>query len=486
MKLSHLRFFRRLGLDSLLGQMLLTICVGLLVLQGINILTIKKIQESYFQQTNHNRIREAAFHYLSTILRPPQLRGEALSRHYATGGEAPGNIALTILSDPLDWPNQDQSRKAEATLQELSEVLSRGGRLSMPETRLRIIARPSSPEASIAYIKEAVARQTNPEFPLWELAMKLDDGTWLSIIQPLGFNYSRLVWVQRIQMLALAPLLAGLLFVILARVTWPLRRLGRMAEQFGRQPEIMPPLPETGTSEVREATRAFNLMRKKIRNNIVMRDRILTAMAHDMRTPLTRLTLRLESVEPEALRERIMASCAEMKAIFEHGLELAKNQQALEEPVSLDLGAFLDSLADDAIDAGREVLWEGLRPPGTVIRLKVRPMCLKRCLSNLLENAWRYAGRAEITARISGGAVVVEISDRGPGIPEDDLEQVFEPYYRVETSRNRDSGGSGLGLTIARNMALLNGARISLKNRTGGGLTARLELPLDESSKRFF
>ena len=476
----HLRHIRRLRPSSLLGQMLFTICAGLLILQGINLVAVKKIQESYFNQTNHNRIREAAVHYLGTILRPPHLRAGVLGRHYGADDENTGNIALTILPDLKDWSGDTDSPMAKATLSELSGVLSRGGRLSPPETHLRLLDKPSSPGAQSPHVKEALARQPDLQFPMWEIAMELDDNTWLSIIQPLGFNHSRLIWVQRVQLLALSLLLAILLFVVLARVTRPLRRLGLAAEQFGRQPDLMPPLPEGGTREVREATRAFNQMRKKISNNLIMRDRILAALAHDLRTPLTRLSLRLEDVEPESLREKIMCSCQEMQAIFQHGLELAQNPHSLEDPVSLDLGALLESLADDATDAGREITWLGPSPPGAVLRLRVRPMCLKRCLQNLLENAWRYAGRAELAAAGGAGKIIIEVRDRGPGIPEDDLEQIFEPYYRVESSRNRDFGGSGLGLTIARKMALLNGGQLTLHNRPGGGLIARLELPAEE------
>ncbi len=478
-------FFRRLRPSSLLGQLLLIIFAGLLVLQGINLLAFWDIQKKYIQQVAHNQTREVAFQYLAILMRPPQFRAESLNDYNpAVDAEGRRNIVLTILPGLDGWALAPASKyKAYEALmyQQINELLGRSSRLSGQAIHVRLI-HPDSAETAPPYVREAVKALSVPQFPLGETVLQLDDGAWLSVIQSLGFDSSLLVWLRRGQLLVSALVMAIILFVMLARVTRPWRRLGQAAEQFGRHPEAVIPLPESGSREMREAARSFNQMREKIKNNLAERNRLLSAMAHDLRTPLTRLQLRLESVEPERLRDLVLTNCADISAILAQGLELAQNPQAVEKPVVLDVGAFLDSLADDAIADGRDLVWRGLQPAGSAVRLRVRPLCLKRCLANLLDNAWRYGGRTEMSATAADGGVVIEIADHGPGVAEEELEKVFEPYYRLESSRNRDFGGSGLGLAIARNMAAVNGAKLSLHNRPEGGLLARVELPPDHGA----
>ncbi len=284
--------------------------------------------------------------------------------------------------------------------------------------------------------------------------------------------------MQRIQLLAVAALLAALLALVLVKVTRLLFRLSQAAEQFGNHPEIMKHLPECGTREVREVTRSFNRMRQMIHTHLAERDRMLAAMAHDLRTPLTRIQLRLECVEPEGLRNKLTANCQEIQSIVDQGMELARSLHTSEAPVALDIRAFVQSIVDDSLDEGGKVTFHDfLDEPEKECHVNARPLCLKRCVDNLLSNALRYGNSAEITLSEKNNMIVLEIMDNGPGIPEKELEQVFKPYYRLESSRNRNSGGTGLGLAIARNMALLNEAKLTLHNRTEGGLRATLTIP---------
>ena len=205
---------------------------------------------------------------------------------------------------------------------------------------------------------------------------------------------------------------------------------------------------------------------------------MLEAMGHDLRTPLARIQLRLDKIQPDALRVKFAANIDEIQSIIEQGLELARSLHTSEKTVPLDIAAFIESIADDMNLHGEKVMFSGVteseRP---TLLVSARPTCLKRGIENLLTNAVNYAGNAKISVTKRNEDIIVDIDDDGPGIPEEMLEKVFEPYYRLEVSRNRQSGGTGLGLSIARNMVFLNDGSLCLSNRPEGGLRARIVLP---------
>ena len=234
-------------------------------------------------------------------------------------------------------------------------------------------------------------------------------------------------------------------------------------------------LPEEGVKEIRNASHSFNLMREQVLGNLEERNRMFSAMTHDLRTPLTKLQLRLERVQPQELREKLQATTAEMSSIIVQGLEFARSLTTNEKPIRLELVSFLQSLVDDATDVGGKVALqcEGIGEEKTVV-VSARTLCLRRCLENLISNANKYAGEAKVVLQKDAEGVVISVLDNGPGIPEEKLETVFEPYYRLESSRNSTTGGTGLGLCIARNMAALNGAELTLTNREEGGLCAQV------------
>ena len=234
-------------------------------------------------------------------------------------------------------------------------------------------------------------------------------------------------------------------------------------------------LPEEGVKEIRNASHSFNLMREQVLGNLEERNRMISAMTHDLRTPLTKLQLRLERVQPQELREKLQATTAEMSSIIVQGLEFARSLTTNEKPIRLELVSFLQSLVDDATDVGGKVALqcEGIGVEETVV-VSARTLCLRRCLENLISNANKYAGEAKVVLQKDAEGVVISVLDNGPGIPEEKLETVFEPYYRLESSRNSTTGGTGLGLCIARNMAALNGAELTLTNREEGGLCAQV------------
>jgi protein-histidine pros-kinase len=281
---------------------------------------------------------------------------------------------------------------------------------------------------------------------------------------------------------AMAALVLGIVLLTWFAVrlaTRPLSRLARAAEALGEDLD-RPPLAEEGPLEVRRAATAFNRMQARLRSLFAERTRILAAVSHDLQTPITRMRLRAELMDDEILRDKLLADLAAMQALVEEGLAYAGSSSAPKEAVSVtDLDALVASLVADYADAGRPVSLAGTygRPVGT------RPHTLRRLFGNLVDNALKFGGSAEVAIEACGDAAVIAVRDRGPGIPEAELEKVFEPFYRLESSRNRDTGGTGLGLAIARQLAGSLGASLSLSNRPGGGLEARLALPAEAETR---
>ena len=270
--------------------------------------------------------------------------------------------------------------------------------------------------------------------------------------------------------LAIVMILAAVAVATIAR---PLRKLARAAENLGVDPEG-PPLAEVGPSEVRIVIRAFNHMRLQLRGYLVERARMLAAISHDLRTPITRLRLRAEMIPEPASREKFVRDLDEMEAMAGSALEFFKSVGDETQRQAVDVGALVGSLCEDWCETGADVSVSGA-PKATY---RAHPRALRRCLDNLVENALRYGERARITIEDDDASLRIAVRDDGPGIPHEDLERVFEPFFRLERSRNRDSGGTGLGLAIARNIARWHGGDIRLQNETNGkGLTAELVLP---------
>lgn len=275
-------------------------------------------------------------------------------------------------------------------------------------------------------------------------------------------------------------LLVELFFVLVSLLAFylivrPLRRLARAADNFGRDLPGTPPLPETGSREVREAAQAFNRMQCRIRDFVDERSRTLAAVSHDLRTPLTRMRLRVEQLD-EAQRLPLQKDMDELQQLMDTTIDLARESSG-EDFAPVDVAALLESLVEDRQDMGQNLILADAGDLDGVAPLLARPLSLKRCLGNLLDNAVRYGGRAVVSVRDGRDALEIVIDDTGPGIPEADLARVFEPFYRLEPSRNRSTGGNGLGLAIARSMARQHGGDIMLSNRPEGGLRARLTFP---------
>jgi len=274
-------------------------------------------------------------------------------------------------------------------------------------------------------------------------------------------------------LLDLGVRLAGLLFAAWIGARWlsePVRRLADAARALGSDIR-QPPLAEAGTTECREATRVFNGMQARIQRQIADRDRFVAAVSHDLRTPLTRLRLRAESLADADDRGAFRRDIVEMDAMIRDTLDYLLGVAQAEPRVRLDIDALIRTMADDHADAG---LPGEISVFGSAAPIFGQPGALRRCIGNLLENALRYGGNAEIRLMDAPDALTVRIADRGPGLPPEELDRVTDAFYRVEASRNRHSGGVGLGLSIAREIIERHGGRLSLSNREGGGLAVDL------------
>jgi signal transduction histidine kinase len=261
------------------------------------------------------------------------------------------------------------------------------------------------------------------------------------------------------------------LYVAARNITRPLSELARAADRIGRDTRPAQ-LTERGARELRNAARAFNTMQDRLHRYLDSRSRVLAAMSHDLKTPLTRLRLQVETLDNPALQARIGRELDEMESMVREALSLFRGLDDGEPAAPMDLGALLAQLRAEFADMGGEVTVSGhaLQP------FCAKPQALKRCLTNLIANAIKFGTCAEVLLE-DGPELIIRVRDRGPGIPAEELERVFEPFYRLESSRNRDSGGTGLGLTIARDIAQAHGGSLTLANLPGGGLEATLRLP---------
>jgi len=255
----------------------------------------------------------------------------------------------------------------------------------------------------------------------------------------------------------------------------PVQQLATGAGRLAQDVHAPPLNEETGPSEARAATRALNLMQQRIRTQLAQQSRFLAAVSHDLRTPLTRMSLRIERIEDNDVRYRLRQDLAEMNGLIDATLYYLRERDGANGPRQrVDVLALLQAIVDDAEELGQDV-----RLSGTAAPLPAYPAELRRAVVNLVENAHRYGGAAHIVLTDSPERVLIDVCDNGPGIPPAELQRVLEPFYRVESSRSRVTGGVGMGLSIAADIVNRHGGELTLDNRPEGGLRVRIALPRD-------
>jgi signal transduction histidine kinase len=306
-----------------------------------------------------------------------------------------------------------------------------------------------------------------------EVAVELADGQWLSFATALPDTGPALSWQFIISMALMAAIVLAVSVWAVRRLTAPLGVLANAAERLGKDVGAEP-VAEIGTAEMRRAAGAFNRMQERLRRLIDNRTQMLAAISHDLRTPLTLLRLRAENVVNTEDRDKMLATIAEMDSMIRATLAFARDEANAEPRRRTDLTALLASIIDDMTDAGLPVAMEPAEP----VICECMPGALKRALTNLLDNAVKYGKWAQAAIRATPQAIEIVIDDEGPGIPADELARVFQPFYRVEGSRSRETGGIGLGLAIALSIVQAHGGQLTLSNRPEGGLRARIVLPI--------
>lgn len=304
----------------------------------------------------------------------------------------------------------------------------------------------------------------------------LSDGTQLHVV-------ARGRWSPLELMSRLAPILfvigiglTGLAVWVARRITRPLGRFAEATVRLGADVAAAAPLDEKGPSEIREVARALNTMQAQIRRLLEGRTHMLAAVSHDLRTPLTRLRLRTEFVEDDQERAKMLKDLDEMEAMIHAAITYVRSDGGGESPVTVDIGDLLEEIRVEMVEAGHRVRLE--RPGG--VPWEGRSLALKRALRNLLENAVNYGGHAEIRVAMTLLDITITVEDGGPGIADEEIEKVFTPFYRLERSRSRDTGGVGLGLAVARAVIREHGGDITLSNRHEGGLRQTVVLPRNQ------
>jgi signal transduction histidine kinase len=309
-------------------------------------------------------------------------------------------------------------------------------------------------------------------FRALQVAIPLPDGPWLHFATSLPESGPDLSSQFLLSIALMGIIIVAVSTWAVRSMTAPLASLSAAAERFGTDLNA-DPMPETGTIETQRAAHAFNTMQKRLRGLVENRTRLLAAISHDLRTPLTLLRLRAENVGEAEEREKMLATISDMESMIAATLQFSRDDAQVEARRRTDVTALLASIVDDMADAGRAVSME----PAQALIAACQPGALKRALTNLLDNAVTYGRQAHVAIRSATEGIVIMIDDTGPGIPDDELERVFQPFYRLESSRSRDTGGIGLGLAIALATIQAHGGDIVLANRPEGGLRVTVSLP---------
>ncbi len=493
----------RMWPQSLFGRLIGATVIGVLLAQAASLYLVARNEQRVMTQVTTRiwarRISEIAF---TLTLLPPRARAHALHRLQMTGGLRPVGPRPWVprMAMPMQPP---QPPRPPARLR-----TGRGPRALHwpwwrrrlhPDLRHGLLIHLPFPSGAQTLLFTRLRRELGVNYRIRALAHRsaaaipVAPPPFVSIGRParfydievsaphaaaLTFRVPRLSPVMvlpprlLINLTVLMAVLIAALYVAARGITRPLRRLARAAEMIGRGSRS-PPLPQSGARELRDAARAFNSMQERLHRYLDSRTAVLAAMSHDLKTPLTRLRLQVETlIEDPAVRERLGRELDEMEGMVRGALALFRGQDEQEALEPTDVDALVESVRQGFAEMGHDVQLTG-HANGVLL---ARPQALKRCLTNLVSNAVKFGERARIVVS-DGVALSIVVSDDGPGIAPEYLERVFEPFFRLESSRNRDTGGTGLGLSIARDVAQAHGGTLQLRNRLQGGLEAELRLP---------
>jgi signal transduction histidine kinase len=446
---------------SLLGQMLLLMGAALLVAQLVNFAALLNEQQKLSLAQNE---APAIFHFAQVA-------------SIAAGAPAERRAAV-VAALP--------ARPGMIFRMGRDSILARSGLPSDPDLAGRFVA--ALRDARVPFRAAEVATRieagsppppglpppllSHHEAKIVLLAVRLEDGTWVNGRLPAPHFDHWLLHRLLIATCVLFALVFGALWWSARRLAAPLGDLARAADGFAGRPGAPDVVPR-GPSDIRAAIEAFNAMRRRTLLLLDEKDRMLGAIGHDLRTPLASLRIRVENMEPEEERARLVATIEEMHATLEDILVLARTGRSQEPARPVDVAALADAVVEELRDLGRPAAFV----PAERTVLAVRPNLLRRAIRNLADNAIAYGGEAAVRVEDDGEAVSIMVEDEGPGLPPEAIAEMLEPFRRLDGSRSRETGGAGLGLAIAQAVAEAHGGRLELANRPSGGLCAKLVLP---------
>jgi hypothetical protein len=442
---------RRFFPGTLAGRTALVLLLGLVVVQvaGLTIHALDRMDLQRLQQAREMGQRSFAV-WRSLLITSPERRAAVLADF-----DLPPGLRISVDEEPLARPHYPPPPPHLVRLFRVEALMA-----GPPRLRPREVVASGAPRPGQML-----------------LSVRFQDGPWMNLrieLPPPRPWHSETFLVAFLLMTLAA---AALTIWAVRRLTRPVAALAAAADRLGRDVNA-PPLPEDGPREVATAARAFNTMAERIRRFVGDRTQMLAAIGHDLKTPITRLRLRAEFLDDDEQRRKMLADLDEMEAMIGATLAFARDEAAAEPSVPLDLAALCRTVLDEAADADPEAAERIAYAGPEHLTVSARPVALKRALANLVGNAVAYGGAARLTLTPTGGAARITVEDDGPGVPVAELENVFQPFRRLEASRNRETGGTGLGLPIARNIVRAHGGDVVLRNRPEGGLAAVATLPV--------
>ncbi|MCO4202039.1 ATP-binding protein [Aeromonas hydrophila] len=458
------RGWSKLWPKGLTGQIILVALAGLVLIQLLSIQIYRTDREEALGYINSRNAMQRIVSVVRLLaLSPPSLYDEIIK---ASRSET---LLLRIADEPLQPDNRSPR----------FEQLVRS-RLGYPSTLMVEISAELKQDAQRSRAWQHHSRMMKdrkgmppPQDMRLYGSIQLPRGGWLQFSSLVDKESASWSWQTTLNLMLVASLVIGLMIWLFRRATLPLKQLAANADRLGRGEDIEP-LREEGPTEVRESIQAFNRMHTRLDRFVQDRTRMLAAISHDLRTPITSLRLRTEFLDEGEDKERIQQTLQQMEQMLAATLSFAREEGQQEATRELDLVSLLESLCDDYADTGQPVtcLAEGKQV------YACRANTLRRVLQNLIGNAIKYAGSAEVSLERTDSELVIRVCDQGPGIDPARLEDVFKPFVRLDEARNTESGSVGLGLSIARTLVHQHGGELTLHNRELGGLEARISLPL--------
>ncbi|MEZ9702449.1 HAMP domain-containing histidine kinase [Vibrio sp. 10N.261.46.E12] len=446
---------------SLFSQMLLAVLCVLLLAQIVTFGILSMIYSGAISEVNESQQIEK---FVTVVEKLEQVEG---GQDYGSLLNPFNNdYARYSIQKRMDLSHVTMNESEQAVVNNITAALGQNyqGRVWVKQERQPLLLMSGAPQNSDERNDKALTEL--------RVAVHLQNDRWLQL-NATSSTLSAIAIKQGVTFFALATLLALVcIAVMIKKITKPLQLLSQASQQLGRG-EVVEPIAEHGAKDITETIRAFNQMNQRVQRFGEDRARLLAALSHDLRTPITSMLLRVEMMPDSDDRDALLKTLEEMQLMSESTLSFMKQSSDTEATQPVEVNAFLGSLCEDLVEVGYSIEFK----ESDSATLLCRPVSLKRALRNLIENGAKYGAHAEVSLSIPDQRLlIIEIQDSGDGIPEEQFEQVFEPFYRIETSRNRETGGTGLGMAIARNIIRSHGGNVELSNQQAG-LLVRVELP---------